>query len=328
MDPLTGLVAADPSLLNRRPVLVKVSNFPREGRPHAGLSSADIVFEYSNGGGWNRFVGLYYGQNSDMVGPVRSGRYVDEWLTSMYQGILGMMFAYPPEHAELVNHLGRSRVIDGTVHTCPALCEKNYDNPIYSWFANTAEMTKYYEQSADAMNSKPKLNGMAFNMTPPTGGTAGSEVTLHFGANNEGQWKYDAQQKKYLRWIDNQVNSTTYTMIPLVDRNTNQQLAFSNVIVLFTTYTTLNSKDSILKIALAGSEGKAMIFRDGELYDATWKGVSENSPVQFFGADGQPFTLQPGNSWIAIMDNLSKITQDQSGVYTVSFRKKPYQAGE
>jgi hypothetical protein len=169
---------------------------------------------------------------------------------------------------------------------------------------------------------------MVFDTIAPAGGTTGSEVTLHYGANNEGQWKYDAQQKKYLRWIDHQVNATTFDMIPLVDRNTNQQLAFSNVIVLFSTYTILNSKDSIFKVALAGSEGKAMIFRDGEVYNATWKGVSENSPLQFFGADGQPFALQPGNSWIAIMDNLSKVSQDPSGVYMVAFRKKPYQAGE
>jgi len=328
IDPLTGLAVADPSIMNRRPVLVKVSNYPREGRPHAGLSSADIVFEYSNGGGWNRFVGLYYGQNTDMAGPVRSGRYVDEWLTSMYQGILGMMFAYPPEHAELVNHLGRARVIDGTARTCPALCEKNYANPIYSWFANTAEMTQYYERSAGAMTSKPNLDGMAFSSLAPSGGTAGPAVTLHFGQNNEGLWKYDAQQKKYLRWIDNEVNSTTYDMIPLVDRNTNQQLAFANVIVLFTTYTTLNAKDSILKIALAGTEGKAMIFRDGNVYEATWKGVSENSPIQFFNADEQPFALQPGNTWIALVDNLSKVSQDSSGAYTIAFRKQPYQAGE
>jgi hypothetical protein len=327
IDPLTGLAVADPSIMNRRPVLVKVSNFPRDGRPHAGLSSADIVFEYSTGAGENRFAGLYYGQNSDQVGPVRSGRYIDEWLTSMYQGILGMMFAYAPEHAELINHLGQSRVIDGTIQTCPALCDKNQVDSIYTWFANTAEMTKYYEKSTDALNSKPDLDGMVFNTEPPSGGTDGADVTLHFGANNEGQWKYDPQQKKYLRWIDNEVNTTTFNMIPLVDRNTNQQLAFSNVIILFSTYTTLNSRDSIFKVALAGSEGKAMIFRDGDLYEATWKGVDDSHPLQFFDANGKPFALQPGNSWIAIVDNLSKVTQEQTGVYTVTFYKTPYQPG-
>ena len=46
VNPLTGLQVADPTLLNRRPVLVKVSNLPRYVRPQWGLSLADIVFEY------------------------------------------------------------------------------------------------------------------------------------------------------------------------------------------------------------------------------------------------------------------------------------------
>ena len=62
IDPLTGLAVADPTILNRRPVLIKVANFPSSGRPHAGLSFADIVFDYGIDGGTNRFMALFYGQ--------------------------------------------------------------------------------------------------------------------------------------------------------------------------------------------------------------------------------------------------------------------------
>jgi len=44
VDPLTGLIVADPSILNRRPVMVKVSNFPPWGRPHAGLLMQILSF--------------------------------------------------------------------------------------------------------------------------------------------------------------------------------------------------------------------------------------------------------------------------------------------
>ena len=59
VNPLTGLKVENPELLKRRPVLVKVANYPAEGRPHAGLSYADIVFEYYIGGGSNRFNAVY-----------------------------------------------------------------------------------------------------------------------------------------------------------------------------------------------------------------------------------------------------------------------------
>jgi hypothetical protein len=87
-NPLTGKVVEDPSLLDRRPVMVKVSNWPREGRPHAGLSAADIVFEYYIGAYMNRFLAIYYGNNANVIGPVRSGRLVDAQLAQIYQGFL------------------------------------------------------------------------------------------------------------------------------------------------------------------------------------------------------------------------------------------------
>jgi hypothetical protein len=75
-------------LLERRPVIVKVANYPAVGRPHAGLSYADIVWEYYIGEGSNRFAALYYGQDASKIGPVRSGRLVDPELARMYQAVL------------------------------------------------------------------------------------------------------------------------------------------------------------------------------------------------------------------------------------------------
>ncbi len=69
VNPLTGLMVDNPENLDRRPVFVKVANYPATGRPHAGLSSADIVFEYYIGYGSNRFIGVFYGENA-----TRSGR--------------------------------------------------------------------------------------------------------------------------------------------------------------------------------------------------------------------------------------------------------------
>ncbi|MDO8972142.1 MAG: DUF3048 domain-containing protein, partial [Saprospiraceae bacterium] len=92
VNPLTGLELEDPSILDRRPVMVKVAN-QQAGRPHAGLSNADIVFDYYIGNGGDRFLALYYGKDDSKVGTVRSGRMVDVPLVQMYGGILGMISA-------------------------------------------------------------------------------------------------------------------------------------------------------------------------------------------------------------------------------------------
>src|SRR5512133_2675023 len=119
VNPLTGLVVSDPAILNRRPVMVKVANFPRYGRPHSGLSFADIVFDYYTGEGANRFVALFYGQDATKAGSVRSGRLIDRWLVGMYKAILGMEYADPIVYNKIVSQLG-GFVISGD--HCPAIC--------------------------------------------------------------------------------------------------------------------------------------------------------------------------------------------------------------
>jgi len=75
IDPLTGLPPADPSLLQRRPLAIKVTNFPRYTRPQYGLTQADVVFEYYAQTFETRIIAVFYGNNTNMVSPVRSGRY-------------------------------------------------------------------------------------------------------------------------------------------------------------------------------------------------------------------------------------------------------------
>jgi hypothetical protein len=85
LNPLTGLPAADPALLDRRPLAIKISNYPRDIRPQYGLNEADVVFEYYIEWGYTRFIGIFYGNDATQIGPVRSGRYFDEHITRMYQ---------------------------------------------------------------------------------------------------------------------------------------------------------------------------------------------------------------------------------------------------
>ncbi|MCK4897226.1 MAG: DUF3048 domain-containing protein, partial [Anaerolineales bacterium] len=46
VNPLTGLPVEDASLLARRPLVIKVTNYPRSVRPQWGLTLADHVYEY------------------------------------------------------------------------------------------------------------------------------------------------------------------------------------------------------------------------------------------------------------------------------------------
>jgi hypothetical protein len=94
-NPLTGLPIADPALLLRRPIAIKVTNYPRYVRPQPGLSFADVVYEYYLEEGISRFIAVYYGQDASRVGPVRSGRLFDEHVFNMYDAIFVFGYADP-----------------------------------------------------------------------------------------------------------------------------------------------------------------------------------------------------------------------------------------
>ncbi len=77
-QPLTGQVVDDEADLETRPALaIKIDNNNSNARPnHSGLAVADIVYEEIVESG-TRFAAVFHTQDSDPVGPVRSGREQD-----------------------------------------------------------------------------------------------------------------------------------------------------------------------------------------------------------------------------------------------------------
>ena len=294
VNPLTGLQVENPNLLNRRPVIVKVANYPAVGRPHAGLSYADIVWEYYIGEGSNRFAALYYGQDGEKIGPVRSGRLVDPELARMYQAVLAFSGANQENVLPRIYDFLGNRIL--TEGNCPGLCRDDYT--VVGVFANSADITAQME-ARGVTQSKPDLTGMLFDTKLPAGGKNAEKATLFYNFLDKGDWVYDETSGKYLRWIENADNYEQ--MIPLVDRLNNQQLAFSNVIMAYATYTEYSSV--LHDIAVWDNTGgmPAVVFRDGKAYEVTWKATNQEKPIQFFDAQGNLFPLKPGNTWINLV---------------------------
>ena len=320
INPLTGLPVSDPDLLNRRPVMVKVSNFPRAGRPHAGLSSADIVFDYFIGFGTNRFMALYYGQDAEKIGPVRSGRLVDAELATMYAGVLAYGSADEDTDAFLVNTLG-DYSLSHLEADCPVFCGTD-THSVTGVFANSQAISAHVT-ALGLENDKPDLPGMVFSDDLPAGAVDADSVTILFNYQNRGEWRYDPASGKFLRWIEfveNEVeHGDEFEMIPLIDRVNGKQLAFSNVIVLFARYNELAPTAHEIEIWANNAGKPAYLFRDGRMIAGEWKSVNDTDPIQFFDLDGGPLALKPGNTWIAIMGMHSSIEVVRPGAWESFF---------
>jgi hypothetical protein len=316
INPLTGLPAPDPALLDRRPVMVKVSNFPVVGRPHAGLSFADMVFEYYIGEYINRFLAIYYSQDAPKVGPVRSGRLADVQLVRMFQGVLAYGSADERVDQSIKQYLG-IRSLAHTESPCPPIC--GFDpHSAAGTFADTASLSAYMTKIG-VENVRQDLTGLTFNPTPPANSQPAVQLAVQYATFNRGEWRYDPGSGKYLRWIEEMDADNNRTMIPLVDRLTDQQLGFSNVVVLFAFYVEYNRTLHNIDIWNNTAGKRALFFRDGVLTEGLWKTVDKERPMQFFDQNGQPYALKPGNTWVVINGLSSTFDQPQPGQFETHF---------
>jgi len=107
-------------------------------------------------------------------------------------------------------------------------------------------------------------------------------------------------------------------MVPLVDRETNEQLSFANVVVLFAYHTEFTPTKHDITLWDITSGGRAMLFRDGQAYNTTWTTPSRNQPIRFLDQEGEFLPLKPGNTWVVIMGVNSSVVDD-AGQWTFKF---------
>ena len=316
VNPLTGMTVPDPTLLDRRPVMVKVSNWPREGRPHAGLTSADIVFEYFIGHQMNRFLAIFYGENASQIGPIRSGRLVDAQLTNLYQGILAYGNADPQVDEVLIEALG-NRAFAFNLIPCPAMCgESTY--AATGVFANSSAITEHARTLGVEDNSAPDLRGMFFQTEPPLGDESGLSLRVEYANFSIMQWQYNEETGNYHLWMEAQ-KSEGLVLEPMTDRNNNHPVAFDNLVVMYAEYIEYASTLHNIFIQDVHDYQPALLFRDGSVTYGTWRVPVPDRPIIFETPEGGSLPFKPGNTWIVIVGMSSQTFQPDAGKWEIYF---------
>jgi len=330
VDPLTGLVVADPNLLKRRPLAVKVSEFPRRVRPQDGLSFADLVFEHYAEAGVSRMTAIFLGSDSPKVGSIRSARLIDLVLTESYkamlvtsgssQGVLTAISKTPFFNRLIAEATGFNK--------CPPLCREGTDPSTNNLFASTADLWKTTDTLG--LNGKQDLHGMAFAPAAPANGKPATTVHIDFQLNeNTAEWRYDQASGRYARFVDTDVAGT---LAPHTDAVTNQPLTAANVVVLYANHVTSPDPEDFGNGGHCGYEiqlwnsGPARLFRDGQEYDLTWARLNSADEIGLVGPDNKIFALKPGNTWFEVV-NLDSPTTFANGVFSVRFKGPSQQIG-
>lgn len=296
--PLDGAVVTQDeydAIMRYLPMAVMVENIISV-RPVSGLSRADLVFEAMVEGSITRYMAVFLHHDVDEIMPVRSARsYYLDWvapLDATYMHIGGAISSDPR-----INALSRITA-DGV---------KSYMNIYGSWwrrndrfaphnaFTSTSRMKDAQTQVgwSGPTQLKPwqfKEDAVA-NKRPESG----RQITLEWGSR--GQNGYD------VRWVYDAIGNRYFYEIAgarQVDPATNEDVTAKNIVMQFTSVVPAFDRENHVIYTTVGS-GRALIFQDGDVIEATWTKPNVNTRTTYKNSEGKEVQFNRGKTWIQVV---------------------------
>ncbi|MDO8265839.1 MAG: DUF3048 domain-containing protein [Candidatus Saccharibacteria bacterium] len=291
-SPLTGVQVE--IALSQRPVTGVMIENSVDARPQSGLTDAGVVFEAIAEGGITRFLALFQEAQPDYIGPIRSARpYYVRWAAGFdaaytHSGGSGEALAliqslgikdmdhgaYGEKYFDRVSN----RYAPHNVYTSMSRLDdlknsKGYTSSTFTPFARITEKDKKdIQESTTVPVALTPATSITFNISSPLYNTS---------------YAYDATNNIYKRTMANQ---------PHTDEKSGKQISPSVVIALIASYSI--HPDGVHSVYANVGTGKAMIFQNGTVVEASWEKLTDTASLGFKDSVGNDIKLEPGQTWI------------------------------
>lgn len=296
VSPFTGLVVSDPSVLQRMPAAVKVSNSPIV-RPQSGLSRADIVIEHLAEGGITRFTAIYQSQDAERIGSVRSARLIDLEIPVLFDTFL----VYSAASGEVTRLLDNSDFAEYTLSDWrgdPGFYRLEIPGRAYEHTLFTDTQLLWQVAAERGWNRRPRYRGWwTWSEALPEDVRPARTIDIPYSHEySDVHYEYDPEAGAYRRWVLGE---------PHLEELTGEQLATPNVVVVYANHVkTLIVEDVLgsksLEIQLWG-RGRMQLFRDGVVKEGIWLREKREDPLQFVDGNFDLIPFKPGPVWIEVV---------------------------
>jgi len=248
------------------------------------------------------------------VGPVRSGRLVYGHIAYFFPGSC-LIFAYAS--AEVLVELPTCAFVDHILQGGGYMLEID-------------EMKKLVDERRDVHTREEYVSNI-FSAETPDGGETASRLDVYIAWLNQSAWAFDAASQTWWRYVDDADPQTAGILHPEVDRLTNRQLQFENMIVLFAQHDVVSPTNLDIRLD-QDWVGDALLFRDGRMYKIRWSTQATEEevnngtrkPIQFFYPDEKTlFPLKPGHTWITVVTPSTSVTETTAGEWLLQFSQPP-----
>jgi len=294
---MNGLPVADPALLDRRLMAVKIDNHPK-ANPQSGIEEADMVIELKVEG-ITRFLTFWHESDSVYLGPNRSGR--------------------PTDAAILAAFDEPTLVISGAQGWVQSLIRSKDINLIKELSTGTfriPERSAPHNLYVDTNTLRETADDRGYSDAPPTGplwefgplseyADPARSVTIDFGSS-EVTWTWNRFAKTWMRTAYG--SRGTY-----LDPEGEEQWVNTPVLIaLYTESYTARPPTGVSGQSLPSSEvvgsGKAYVFADGRVTEGTWERESEEDWFTLVDANDEMMLVPPGKSWVSLVPSHSGLT--------------------
>ena len=278
---MTGNLVADEATTKQAVTAIMIENSP-DARPQSGLKNSGVVFEAIAEGGITRFLALYQQEKPSLVGPVRSVRmYYVDWLAA-FNASVAHVGGSAAALAEVRS--GGYRDIDQFFNSGSyyRASDRYAPHNVYTSFERLDALNKSKGYISSVFTGFARKDSVA----APTPTATSINMTVSSALYNP-SYAYNASTNTYDR---------SEAGVPHLDRESGQ-ISPRVVIALSVTETTI-FEDGYRESINAIGTGKATIFQDGTVQEATWTKAGKTDQVVFTDAAGTVVPLARGQTWI------------------------------
>ncbi len=289
--PLTGLPNSEPVIA--RPFAVMINNLA-PARPQSGMTQADVVWELLAEGGITRFVAVYQSKEfADPIGPVRSIRPYFIEVGEFYEGILVHAGASNDGFAVLRGQ--KKHDLDEITNAGAYFWRDQTRKAPHNVYTDLDKLRAGAAKLKYPLEAVPRV--LTFTDEPDLAlAESAKQVSIKFQLKSyKVSYTYNELTELYERFINDE---------PHIDKNNNQQLTASNLVVLQTKHTAYD-KEGRLEVDLQ-SGGEAVLFQRGKAIPCEW--VREGGIIRI-QKGGKELPFVPGVTYYHVVPNASPMSQ-------------------
>lgn len=301
-NPLSG-AGMEEDISERRPWAIMINNI-EQALPQCGVSNAEIIYEIPAEGGVTRMMAIFTDiSDVEKIGSLRSIRpyYADVGIS--YDAIVihagGSQESYTEMSGYNVDHLDGvlGTYTEGAFYRDPDRMKYGLE---HSMFSQGSALVKAAQDEGFSLEHESGAYdyGLTFSEEAAEQCTESAEyVDIRFNGYKSTTFEYDAASGRYLAWQYGE---------EYMDSDTGEQMGFTNLLVLNTSMSVL---DSVGRLAVRTTgEGEGYFACGGKYVPIVWSREDNTSPFKYSLADGTPLNWGVGSSYVAVIASYGSVS--------------------